>query len=214
MSASMWPSPPKHATRVQHKKMMDTPTDKCTTDNVFHLWKTGWSAFYQIPQGDAHPQRCTEAPRRRKPRGTVAATGVLVTPHARALLGTMINNYEVLVHGSCWMELSASMAVLDDFGFLERIAEIRWRCRQDIHSQHTTVQNNPFTKTERIARAWFKSQCHLCAPEKSPVTVRTCLTRCSLTCRLPRAHHLPHSLFLPPQHKNTQHNRDNTIISS
>ena len=27
------------------------------------------------------------------------ANGVLVTPHARALLGNMINNYEVLVHG-------------------------------------------------------------------------------------------------------------------
>ena len=44
--------------------------------------------------------------------------------------------------------------------------------------------------------------------------VYTCLTLCcSLTCRLPRAHHLPHSLFLLPRHQNTQHNRDNTIIS-
>ena len=31
---------------------------------------------------------------------------------------------------------------------------------------------------------------------------------CCLTCFSPRAHHLPHSLFLP-RHKNTQHNRYN-----
>ena len=58
-------------------------------------------------------------------------------------------------------------------------------------------------------------QCHLCTPENSSVIwCRTCLTFCcSLTCRLPRANHLPHALFLPPRHKNTQHNRDDTIIS-
>ena len=44
--------------------------------------------------------------------------------------------------------------------------------------------------------------------------IRTCLTLCcSLTCRVPRTHDLPHSLFLLPRHKNTQHNRDNMIIS-
>ena len=36
---------------------------------------------------------------------------------------------------------------------------------------------------------------------------------CSLTCRSPRAHHLPHSLFLLPRHQNTHYNRDNTIHS-
>ena len=42
----------------------------------------------------------------------------------------------------------------------------------------------------------------------------TCLTFCcSLTCHLPRAPHLPHSLFLPPRHKNTQHNQNNMINS-
>ena len=58
-------------------------------------------------------------------------------------------------------------------------------------------------------------QCRLCAPEKeSVIWCRTCLTlRCSLTCREPRAHHLPHSLFLLPRHQNTQHNRNNTIYS-
>ena len=44
--------------------------------------------------------------------------------------------------------------------------------------------------------------------------VRTCLTLCcSLTFRLPRAHYLPHSLFLLPRHQNTHYNRDNTIYS-
>ena len=47
----------------------------------------------------------------------------------------------------------------------------------------------------------LKRICHL---------VCTCLTLCcSLLCRLPRAHHLPHSLFLLPRHQNTQHNRHN-----
>ena len=39
---------------------------------------------------------------------------------------------------------------------------------------------------------------------------RTCLTRCY---RSLGAHHLPHSLFLLPRHKNTQHNRCNTVTS-
>ena len=44
--------------------------------------------------------------------------------------------------------------------------------------------------------------------------VRTCLTLCcSRTCLVPRAHHLPHSLFLLPQHQNTQHHRYNTVTS-
>ena len=91
-------------------------------------------------------------------------------------------------------------------------------CRQDTHSQHTSVQHSLFTSTERIARPWLKShglQCHLCAHEKNLV-IRCCkwFTRCWwLTCRSPRAHHLPHSLSLLPRHKNTQHNRDNTIYS-
>ena len=34
-----------------------------------------------------------------------------------------------------------------------------------------------------------------------------------LSCRLPRAPHLLHSLFLLSRHQNTQHNRDNTIYS-
>ena len=92
------------------------------------------------------------------------------------------------------------------------------KCRQDTHSQHTSVQYSLFTSAERTPRAWLKShglQCHLCAPEKSLVIwCCTCFTLCcSRTCRLPWAHHLPHSLFLLPRHKNTQHNRYNTVTS-
>ena len=85
-SASMCPSSP---TKTCHKipnmeAMLVHTTDKCTTDNVFLLWKTGWSAFYQVPQDDAPSQRCAEAHCRGNSR-PAAATGVLVTPHARAL---------------------------------------------------------------------------------------------------------------------------------
>ena len=44
------------------------------------------------------------------------------------------------------------------------------KCRQDTHSQHTSVQYSLFTSAERTPRAWLKShglQCHLCAPEKN-----------------------------------------------
>ena len=87
-------------------------------------------------------------------------------------------------------------------------------CGQDTHSQNTSAQHSLFTSAERTPRAWLKShglQCHLCAPEKSRVIwCRTCLTRCY---RSLGAHHLPHSLFLLPRHKNTQHNRCNTVTS-
>ena len=62
------------------------------------------------------------------------------------------------------------------------------------------------THTTRLAQVTRIAVSSLCAS--------TCLTLCcSLTCRAPRAPHLPHSLFLLPPHKNTQHNRDNRIIS-
>ena len=61
----------------------------------------------------------------------------------------------------------------------------RTRLAQELH--------NIFVRLKRI--------CHL---------VRACLTLCcSLTCRAPRAHLLPHSLFLLPRHQNTHYNRDN-----
>ena len=80
------------------------------------------------------------------------------------------------------------------------------------------MQFSLFTSAERIARAWLKShglQFHLCALEKNLSSgCRTCLTCCcSRTCHSPRAHHLPHSLFLVPLQKNTQHNRFNMFTS-
>ena len=78
-----------------------------------------------------------------------------------------------------------------------------------------TAQYSLFTSAERIARAWLKNCsvifvrlkriCHL-------VSARLILC-CSLTCLAPRAHLLPHSLFLVPRHQNTHYNRDNTICS-
>ena len=51
----------------------------------------------------------------------------------------------------------------------------------------------------------LKRLCHL---------VRTRLTLCCFrTCFVPRAHLLPHSLFLLPRHQNTDCHRDNTIHS-
>ena len=88
-------------------------------------------------------------------------------------------------------------------------------CRQDTHSQHTSVQYSLFTRAERIARASLK-KCitSLCALKRICHLVYTCLTLCcSLACRLPRAHHLPHSLFLLPRHQKTHCNRDNTVTS-
>ena len=100
-----------------------------------------------------------------------------------------------------------------------RIPENRCECRQDTHSQHTSVQYSLFTSAERTPRAWHKSSriaFHLYAREKNLssglIHVSSLLVVASF-CSLPRAHHLPLSLFLPPRHKNTQHNRYNTIIS-
>ena len=72
-------------------------------------------------------------------------------------------------------------------------------CSQARNASHALGSrlHNIFVRLKRI--------CHL---------VRTCLTLCcSLTCRLPRAHHLLHSLFLLPRHQNTHYNQDNTISS-
>ena len=98
-----------------------------------------------------------------------------------------------------------------DFGFLERIPENRRGGRQDTHSQYTSVQYSLFTSAERAPRAWLKAD-----PVKNCTVIFVRLKRvlssgvtylifcCSLTCRSPRAHHLPRSLFFLPQHKNTQ----------
>ena len=95
---------------------------------------------------------------------------------------------------------------------------------QDTHSQYTSVQYSLFTSAERTSRAWLKADqaqvtriavSSLCAWEEAVIWFDSCLILVGrwLTCRLPRAHHLPHSLFFLPRHKNTQHNRYNMIIS-
>ena len=97
----------------------------------------------------------------------------------------------------------------------KELQKIDGECNQDTHSQHTSVQYSLFTSAgthrTRLAQELhnfflrLKRICHL---------VRTCLTlSCSLTWRLPRAHRLPHSLFLLPRQQNTQHNRNSTTIS-
>ena len=55
--------------------------------------------------------------------------------------------------------------------------------------------------------ARLKRNCHL-------VLHMPHLLLLTLTCRLPRAHHLPHSLFLLTRHKNTQHNFIKCVITT
>ena len=83
-----------------------------------------------------------------------------------------------------------------------------------INTAHT-AQYSLFTSAERIARAWLKNCSVIFAHLKRVChLVRTCLTLCCLlTCHAPRAHLLPHSLFLPPRHQKTHFNQNNTICS-
>ena len=84
-----------------------------------------------------------------------------------------------------------------------------------INSAHT-AQYSFFTSAERIARAWLKDCItSLCVWKEFAICFDSwlILVDCCLTCRAPRAHHLPHSAFLVPQHQNTNYKRDNTIYS-
>ena len=143
--------------------------------------------------------------------GTTESHGETRQQHLHLQLhsGRLRNGKRVGAHG-----YPHHLRNVGDFGFLERIPRSDGACGQDTHSQNTSAQHSLFTSAERTPRAWLKShgmQCHLCAPEKSRVIwCRTCLTR---WYRSLGAHHLPHSLFLLPRHKNTQHNRCNTVTS-
>ena len=82
-------------------------------------------------------------------------------------------------------------------------------CSQARNAHHAFGSGGSTAQVTRIAF-------HPCAREKSPVIwCVACLIFVgrSLTCRLPRAHHLPCSLFLLPRHKNTQHYRYNKSTS-
>ena len=92
-------------------------------------------------------------------------------------------------------------------------------CRQDTHSQYTSVQYSLFTSggtnTTRFAQVITDCISSLCAWKESVIWCCTCLPLCcSLTCRIPRAYHLPHSLFLLPQYENTKNTQCITHISS
>ena len=100
------------------------------------------------------------------------------------------------------------------FCFLEGIPENRREGvdRTPTHETHlcstvfSQARNDHTTRLAQVTRITFRR----CAPEKNLSSgCCTCLIlvgRC-VTRRLPRANHLPHSLFLLPRHKNSKHNR-------
>ena len=84
------------------------------------------------------------------------------------------------------------------------------------HCTYSAVQpvHKRGTHRTRLAQVTQIAVSSLCVLKRVCHLVSTCLTLCcSLTCRAPRAHLLPHSLFLPPRHQNTHYNWDNTIYS-
>ena len=98
--------------------------------------------------------------------------------------------------------------------------------RLSVHQQHpVTADRTPLTTHICAIQSVHKRGTHRTrlAQELHNIFVRlkrishlvcTCLTLCcSRTSLAPRAHLLPHSLFLLPRHQNTQHSRDNTIYS-
>ena len=126
--------------------------------------------------------------------------------HLQLRSGKLHNGKRVGAHGSPHHLRNGG-----DFGFLEGIPENRRGSvdRTPTHDTHlcsTVCSQARNAHTTCLAR---ELHCHLCAPENSPVIwcVPCLILGCSLTCHSPRALHLPHSLFLLPRHKNTQHNR-------
>ena len=91
-------------------------------------------------------------------------------------------------------------------------------CRQDTHSQYTSVQHSLFTSAERTPRAWLKSSriaFYLCAPEKN---LSSGVAHVSPFFVLSPAVHHEHIIFLSHSSfyhytKNMQHNRFNMINS-
>ena len=78
---------------------------------------------------------------------------------------------------------------------------------QSVHKRGThTTRLAQVTRIAVSALCAWKESSHLVSHMSHPLLL-------SPTCRSLRAHHLPHSLFLLPRHKNTQHNRCNTVTS-
>ena len=131
--------------------------------------------------------------------------------HLQLRSGRLRNGKRVVVHGKLH-HLSNGC----DFGFLERKNTIKstWFLDSTPINTALTAQHSLFTSAERIGRAWLKNcKTFSSAGAESAVLSAHVSPFCySLTVRLPRTHHLPHSLFFLPRHKNTLHNLDNTII--
>ena len=137
--------------------------------------------------------------------------------HVEGFLYLEVRNNPTWEGGSVETQRSAqSRSVVIRCGDHDRIS-ISWQdcfCRQDTHSQYTSVQYSLFTSAERTGNALGSTadtaqelHCHLCALAKSLVIwcVSCLIHGCSLT-RL-------HSLFLLPRHKNTKHNQYNKNYS-
>ena len=106
------------------------------------------------------------------------------------------------------------------FRFLEGMPENRRWCRQDtqltihicaaqlVHKRgtHTALGSRPTRLQNHIV-----TFVRLKSVQSSGVP--SLILGCCLFYLSPRAHHLPHSLFFLPQHKNTHLNRDNMINS-
>ena len=106
--------------------------------------------------------------------------------------------------------ITARTAHLRSMGYLTTVCVDRTPTNT-AHLCSTVCSQARNAHTTRLAQ---ELHCHLCAPEKNLIIwCVPCLILGCLTCRAPRAHHLPHSLFLLPRHRNTPCNRDNTIMS-
>ena len=84
------------------------------------------------------------------------------------------------------------------------------------HNTHlcNTVCSEKVKENTRLAQVITDCISSLWAWKESVIWCCTCLNLCcSLTCRLPRAHHLPYSLFPLPRHKNTKSTQYITHIS-
>ena len=140
-------------------------------------------------------QRATEKP----------ASNVFIFNFAVANF-TMANELELMALHIIWEMVVVSVS-------LKEFQKIDGRCKQDTHSQYTSVWYSLSAERTHTTRLAQELHCHLCALEKSLVIwCVSCLILGCLPFPSPRAPHLPHSLFLQ-RHKNictTRATRKNT----